>query len=400
MTAPQLPFPRPNPVDLAPLYAALREESPLSRVRTPAGDLLWLATRYEDARALFGDPRLGRSHPAPETAAKLSGAAVLSGPTGDHDQEQEDSRRLRKLLAPAFSAKRMRALGDHVRDLVESCLDDMQAAHDRSPGEPVDLHAHLAFPLPVLVICELLGVPYADRDHFRALSDRIGRLDDVDDSRAAMTEFTAYTSKLAEAKRAEPGADVISDLVQAQQAYPGFTDTDVANLATGLLFAGHETTAGRIDLGVLMLLSDLRRRDAFAADPDGRVNDTVEEILRLASPGGLGVPRYAREDIEISGQTIARGEGVLIAVGAANRDPSVFAEPDEFDPARGPNQHLGFGHGAHFCIGATLACTELRTVFPALVRRFPRLRLAVDLRDIAHRHDQLTGGVRSVPVTW
>jgi cytochrome P450 len=400
MTAPQLPFPRPNPIDLAPLYALLREEAPLTRVRTPAGDLLWLATRYDDARALFSDPRLGRSHPDPDNAAKLSGAAILSGPTGDYAQEQEDSQRLRKLLAPAFSAKRMRALGDHVRDIVEDCLDEMQAAHDRSPGEPVDLHAHLAFPLPVLVICELLGVPYTDREHFRALSDRIGRLDDVDDSRAAMAEFTAYTSELAAAKRAEPSADVISDLVQAQQAYPAFTDTDLAHLATGLLFAGHETTVGRIDLGVLMLLTDLHRRDAFTADPDGQVNDTVEEILRLASPGGLGIPRYAHEDVEISGQTIARGDGVLIAIGAANRDPSAFADAEEFDPARSPNQHLGFGHGAHFCIGATLARTELRTVFPALLRRFPGLRLTVDIRDIAYRSDQLTGGVHSVPVTW
>ncbi|MDI5964970.1 cytochrome P450 [Streptomyces sp. SL13] len=400
MTTPQLPFPRPNTLDLAPLYAVLRQESPLVQVRTPTGDLLWLATRYDDARALFGDPRLGRSHPEPENAAMLSGAAVLSGPIGEYDKERENSQRLRKLLAPAFSAKRMRALGDHVNELVEGCLDAMQAAHDRSPDEPVDLHAHLAFPLPVLVICELLGVPYADRDFFRDLSERIGRLDDVDDSRAAMSEFTAYTGELAAAKRAEPGADVISDLVQAQQAYPGFTDADLGKLAAGLLFAGHETTGGRIDLGVLMLLSDLRRRDAFTADPDGLVNDTVEEILRMSSPGGLGIPRYAREDIEISGQTIARGEGVLIAVGAANRDPLVFADADEFVPARSPNPHLGFGHGAHFCIGASLARTELRTVFPALFRRFPGLRLAVDVGDIAYRSDQLTGGVQSVPVIW
>jgi cytochrome P450 len=400
MTAPQLPFDRPNALDLAPLYAALRREAPLTRVRTPAGDTAWLATRHADARALFSDPRLGRSHPTPDTAARISDATIVSGPFTNYKTEKADSQRVRALLTPAFSARRMHALGDHVRELVDGCLDAMQAAQDRSPAEPVDLHEHLSFPLPMLVICELLGIPYADRDLFRDLSDRIGRLDGGDDTRTAMAEFTDYTRKLADAKRAQPTEDVISDLALAQRSSDTFTDENVAAIAAGLIFAGHETTAGRIDLGVVMLLSDFNRRASFEADPDGQVDDTVEEILRLAAPGGLGIPRYAHEDIEVSGQTIARGEAVIIAVGAANQDPSVFTNPEHFDPTRNPNPHIAFGLGAHFCVGASLARTELRTVFPALFRRFPDLRLAVDIDHIADRPDRLTGGVLALPVTW
>jgi pentalenolactone synthase len=189
-------------------------------------------------------------------------------------------------------------------------------------------------------------------------------------------------------------------LVLAQREDPTFTDEALAELAAGLLFAGHETTAGRIDLGVLRLLSDLDRRDALAADPDGLVAGTVEEILRMSAPGGLGLLRYAHADIELGEQTITRGEAVLIAANAANRDPEAFEEPDLFDPSRRPNTHLAFGHGGHFCIGASLARTELRVVFSTLFRRFPKLRLAIDIDDLVIRADRLTGGVTSVPVTW
>ncbi|GAA1317251.1 cytochrome P450 [Pseudonocardia xinjiangensis] len=398
--APQLPFDRPNVLDVAPLYAVLRAEAPITKVRTPAGDPAWLVTRYEEARALFGDSRLGRSHPNPSEAATVSDAAILSGPSGDYETEQADHARMRALLVPAFSAKRMRLLAGHVRDLVDGCLDAMEAARAADPERPVDLHATLSFPLPVLVICELLGVPFDDREYFHGLSDRVGRLDGGTDAAEAMAEFERYMGGLAEAKRANPGEDVVSDLVRAQQADPRFTDEMLARLSAGLLFAGHETTVGRIDLGVLLLLSDLDRRDAFAADPEGQAQRTIEEILRLSAPGGLGLLRYAHEDIEIGGVTIARGDAVLLSTAAANRDPSAFAEATEFDPARSPNPHLSFGHGPHFCIGASLARTELTAVFSALFRRFPGLRLAVEVDDLVVRADRLTGGVTEVPVTW
>jgi pentalenolactone synthase len=174
----------------------------------------------------------------------------------------------------------------------------------------------------------------------------------------------------------------------------------VARLAAGLIFAGHETTSTRIDLGTLLLLADLERRDRFVADPDGEVAATVEEILRITAPGGLGLLRYAHDDVEVGGVTIARGDAVIISSNAANRDGSVFADPADFDVDRSPNVHLAFGHGAHVCIGANLARTELRTVFPALLRRFPGLRLAVSVDDIEVHGNRLTGAVDEVPVIW
>ena len=397
---PQLPFDRQNVLTLAPMFARLREQAPVTRVRTPTGDPAWLVTTWRESRELLSNPLFGRSHPEPEQASRLSGAAVLSGPSGEFQTEQADHARMRKLLIPAFSANRMRRLGDHIQVLVDRCLDELQAAHDKAPDQPLNLHDYLGFPLPVLVICELLGVPYEDRDYFSDLSDRLGQTDDADDAQEAMDALAAYMGKLADLKRADPGQDVMSDLVRGQLDDPAFTDDDVAQLGAGLLFAGHETTANRIDVGVLFLLSDLARRDAFVADPDGLVHDTVEEILRLTSPGALGLLRYAHDDVELGGVTIKRGDAVIIALGAANRDESVFARPDEFDPSRRPNTHVAFAHGGFFCIGASLARTELRVAFSTLFKRLPTLRLAVDIDDIDLRSNRFTGGVTQVPVTW
>lgn len=397
---PRLPFTRPNAIAIAPEYEALRRQAPVSRVFTPAGDPAWLVTSYAEATELFRDRRFGRSHPVPERASRISDAAVQDGPSGDFESEEREHKRMRRMLVPAFSAPRMRALGNRIAELTDHCLDDMQAARDTHPGEPVDLIAFLAFPLPVLVICEMLGVPYADREHFRGLSERIGKMDSGGDAQQAMAEFNAYMTGLTDAKRADPQPDVISDLVAFQADDPTLTDYDLARTAITLLFAGHETTATRIATGTLFLLTDTARRDRFAADPDGEVQQTVEEILRMTATSSIGLLRYAHEDVTIGGIQIARGDAVLIASDAANRDASVFADPDEFDPRRTPNVHLGFGTGPHVCIGANLARTELRIVFPALFRRFPSLRLAVGLDEIPVRTNRIGGGVGRVPVLW
>lgn len=400
LAEPQLPFDRPNVLEIAPLYDVLRRQGPVVPVRTPAGDPAWLVTRYAEARELFGDPRLGRSHPAPEQAARVSEAAIMSGPSGDHETERDEHARMRRLLVPAFSARRMRLLGDHVGELVEGCLDALVAAHDAAPDGVVDLHEHLAFPVPVLVICELLGVPFADRSYFHGLSERVAAIRSGGDAEAAMAEFRTYMGRLAGAKRAEPGEDVVTDLVRAQDEDPSFTDEELTLIAAGLLFAGHETTVNRIDLGVLMLLAHPDRRDAFVADIPGRVQGTVEEVLRLSAPGGLALLRYAHDDVPVGEVTIRRGEAVLIASAAANRDARAFDDPEEFDPTRQPNPHVAFGHGAHFCIGASLARTELTAVFTRLFTRIPGLRLAVRPDELDVRTEQITGGVRAVPVTW
>ncbi|MGW4065177.1 cytochrome P450 [Amycolatopsis sp. NPDC004747] len=395
---PRLPFDRPNVLEIAPLFEVLRRRGPVVAVTTPAGDPAWLVTGFDQVRAAFTDPRFGRSHPAPEEASLLSDAVFLSRPQGDHETEHVQHERMRRLLVPAFSANRIRRLAGHIQELADGCFAAMERA--ARGGEPVDLHEHLSFPLPVLVICELLGVPYEDRELFRRLSDRMSRMDIGTGSDAALDEFAAYMSRLAAAKRRAPGQDVVSDMVRAQAADPTLGDDDLARLAAGLLFAGHETTANRIDLGVLYLLTDLARRDALAADPENRVHGVVEEILRMAAPSGLGVLRYAHEDVELGGVRIARGDALVLSIAAANRDETVFPAAETFDPERKPNSHVSFAYGGWFCIGASLARTELRVVFGSLFRRFPGLRLAVGVDELRIRANRVTGGVDRVPVLW
>jgi cytochrome P450 len=397
---PRLPFDRPNALDAPQLYEELRNQGPLVRVITPAGDPAWMVTTFEATRAVLADHRFGRSHPNPEQAARITQAAIMDGPNGDFETEERDHRRLRRLLAPAFAAPRMRRLSDRIAEFTTACLDNMESARRAAPDDPVDLHELLSFPIPVLVICELLGVPFEDRARFRDLSVRIADYDGGPDAQQAMAEFGGYMLGLAKAKLADPQPDVISDLAAAQAEDPAFTDADLALMATGLLFAGHETTATRISLGTLFLLSDPARRDRFVADPAGQVESTVEEILRLSSTGSTGLLRYAHEDVEIEGVTIQRGDAVLISIDSANRDEANFAEPATFDPTRKPNVHVAFGYGAHVCIGANLARTELRTVFPLLFTRFPTLQLAVPAADIKMRTHHLAGGVESMPVRW
>lgn len=391
----QLPFPvRNDPLELAPRYRELQRTRPLSRVRTRAGDVAWLACGYDVVKRLAEVPALGRSHPAPERAAKMSASAIQGGPTGDHDTEQESHRRMRRLLTPAFSAKRMNALRGRIGERVEAILDGL-----RTP--PVDLHAVLSMPLPVMVICELLGAPYQDYPLFRDWSDRMAAFTDAASSHAAQREFREYTADLLEAKRRDPGEDVFSDLANAADGRALPVD-ESANLAAGLLFAGHETTMTRIDLGTLLFLRNPRQREALRADP-ALVRGAVDEILRMSTGGGRGnggVVRYAASDIGVDSTTIGTGDAVLLAYGAANRDPAAFDRPDEFDITRAPNPHLGFGHGPHFCIGNSLARIELHEVFGRLFQRFPTLRLAVPDDELPVNTDKLTGGLAALPVTW
>jgi cytochrome P450 len=393
----RLPLPRPNVLDLAPLYEVLRREAPIAPVTTPAGDPAWLVTRYEEVRLLLGDKRFGRSHPAPEQASRLTSAAVLDGPTGEYETEEADHARMRRLLTPAFSAKRMRMLSEHMGQLVEGYLDQLVTSHDADGV--VDLHSGLAYPLPVAMICRLLGVPESDHELFSRLSERMANVTIGEEAHQAREEFFRYMVGLVETKRPQLGEDVISDLIRAQSEDPSFDYEQMVRLCVGLLFAGHETTVNRIGLGVLFLLTDRSRWESLVADPDGRVDAVIEEIMRLGAPGDLGLLRYAHEDATIAGVTIHRGDALVLSINAANRDTSVYSDAEAFDPDRPERTHLGFGHGAHFCIGASLARTELRVVFRALAQRLPDLRLAKELDQLEVRAT-LTGGVAELPVTW
>ena len=401
-TALKLPFPRESVLEIAPLYQLLREEGrPIVKVTTPAGDPAWLVVAHEEAKIAFSDRRFGYYvHKDPPKASRLTDAALHAAPMGGIDFEVE-SGRLRKLFTPSLAPKRTRLLHDWIVELTEGCLDDMQAAHDANPGEPVDYHALLGYKLPVLVICALLGVPEKDRDYVFELSDRMGVYTSGQDPFIAMAELEAYMKEFLVWKRDHLGEDMISDMIRAQDQDPGFFQTfPLEYYATSFVFPGHETTVARMDIGLLYLLADTSRRDWLKEDPEGRIDQVVEEVVRLTSAHQLGLMRYALEDVELGGVTIKEGDLVVISEASANRDPKLYENPEVFDPTRNSKGHLAFGHGAHICIGQNLARTELRIVFLALLRRFPDLQLAVDLDSLRLNDDRIGGGVLSIPVTW
>ena len=388
---PQLPFATTALLEPPPQALELQAEGPIVRIRTQVGDEAWLVTRYDEVRELFADPRLGRSHPNPERAARVTNSVLVGGATADDDEDTNHAM-MRAMLMPAFSPRRMRVMRPHVEQIVNTIIDDMLA-----DGGPIDLHERLSMPLPVLVICALLGVPYEDRDDFRAWSDAVGDTVDGARSAAAWGQLTTYMQGLIHRKRTEPGDDLISDLIA--EYGDKVADEHLSALSAGLLFAGHETTMVRIDIGTVLFLTNPAQREAFLQDPKLAAT-AVEEVLRRSMTGGGGLLRYAREDLEIAGVTVRAGDAVLLGAGAANHDERVFADAVQFDIARPANQHLTFGHGARYCIGANLARLELQIVFDALLRRIPTLRLAVPVDELKLRVNQLGGGLVALPVTW
>ncbi|MBO4164313.1 MULTISPECIES: cytochrome P450 [Micromonospora] len=393
---PALPFER-DQFDvngIAPLFRELRDTQPIVRVRTSAGDEAWLVTRYEEVKTLLNDPRLGRSHPEPAKAARVANAAVLTGPLGTPDKEVAARQRFRRLIGPSFAARRVEKLRGQVQEIVDQLLDDLAA----SP-QPADFHEALSFPLPVLVICQLLGVPTEDRTEFRHYSAGATALDDPAAAKAAWERLVAYMYRLIDIKRAEPGEDVFSDLLAVAEQ-ENLTDDEIARMGAGLLFAGHETTVTRLDLGTLLLLTHPDQREKLQNDLS-LVPSAVEEMLRMVAPSTQDVlPRYAHQDITVCGTDVPAGDLVLLAFTATNRDPDVFVDPDRFDITRDSDRHIAFGHGPRFCIGSSLARAELQCLFATLLVRFPNLQLAVPPAELEFRDFTLTGGVTSLPVTW
>jgi cytochrome P450 len=392
---PRLPFPPGEQLfGTSPWFRELRLGGPVVRVRTPAGDEAWLVIGLTESKALYQDERVGRSHPEPEKAARISHAAIAGGPAGSYETERADHARMRRLLGPSFSARRMERLRVHVQELVAGLEDDLAA---RTP--PADLHESLSFPLPVLVICELLGVPFEDREEFRGWSAGAADARDAKASRVALEQLYGYMHRLMSLKRREPGEDVMSDLVAAGPG-EGMSDTAIAQLGAGLLFAGHETTVARIDLGTVLLLTHPEQLAALRRDP-GLLAGAVEEILRYVVPSPLGlVPRYAHTDLTVAGTHIRAGEAVLLDFTAANRDPAAYPDPDAFDITRPPSAHITFGYGPYFCLGASLARVELQSVFSTIFDRLPTLQLAVPAGQLHLRDHSMTGGLSALPVTW
>lgn len=381
-------------------WAELRQKCPVARVTLPSGDEAALLTRYEDVKTALSDPRLSREGLASPDAARVSAgdsADIFNSPMAKA-LNAEGHDRWRRMVGKWFTAKRMSALRPSMEAMTDRLIDEML-----EHGRPADLVTHLAFPLPVFVICTMLGVPESDRDRFKSWSDTFLNMTRYTraETEAAHQDFAGYMSHLIDGKRAEPGDDLLSLLMDGADA-EGEPMSEAGLVATGqaLLLAGHETTAGFISMMTAHLLSDRRRWERLLADPS-LTRKAVEEVLRFDPNGsGFGMLRYVHEDTELSGGVVPRGTTVVCSMAAANRDESAWEGADEMDLGRSPNPHLAFGAGPHSCLGQPLARTELQAVLTVLLRRLPTLDLAVDAQDLRRHEGLLTSPLRELPVTW
>ena len=373
----------------------------IQQVSDTQGRLAWLISGHQRVRDLLADPRLSRSHPNPGHPVRLTQPGWFGGPIPDPDGELADLQRMRKLLTPALSARRMENLRPRIRAIVDGLLDDLKRT-----GPPADFHSLVAYPLTALVVCDLLGVPEQDRADFLRWQLEAKQVSRPAVARGGLQSLWRYLGTLIERKRWVPSDDVIADLLRAAELDPALTDDGIAHLAAGLLFAGHAPVVAIIDRGVLLLLTHDDQREALQRQP-ALASSAVEEIFRFASPverqratrrGGL--TRYAAVDIDVDGVTIRAGDTVLFAVQEANEDEAVFPDSKRFDITRERVPHLSLSHGAHFCLGAHLARLTLQYLFVRLFERFPTLRLAVPLEDIHPVRDAVAGAVSQLPVTW
>jgi cytochrome P450 len=386
----QLPFEQAHPLQFAPLLRELLAKGAVHRVRTPVGDPAWLVTRYSVILRLLADDRLGGSHPDPDAAARMGESVLYGGPTDNADSEDADHARWRALFQPQFTPKQLRALRPKVESLTAGLLDDLAAQ-----GPPGDLHAAVAVPLPLLVICELLGVPHRDREQFRTWTTEAADIRDRACSERGINQLFAYARQLIVSKRRKPGDDVISRWCATE----GLSDGEIADLLVALLWAGHHTAVVQIGHSVLVLLANPEQWRAIADNPALAPN-AVEETLRASHTSDSVIVRYARTDLEIDRTAIKAGDLVLLSHAAAHHDPSAFADPDRVDITRPAPKHLAFGHGARHCIGAPLARIELNSVVSQLVSRFPTMQLAVDVDELRMNTDLLFGGLAELPVRW
>lgn len=391
---PRLPFPRANVLDLPAMYATLRTESPITRVRTPNGDVAWLVTRYDDIKSLLCDERLGVSHPDPARAPKHT-ASKMSGPVKGVATEREDHARTRRVLIRSLSARRLRHLKPRVQRLIDHGLDAL-VQH----GAPADMHTQFSYPVTTAVICDCLGVPTEERHEFQALVDQTSSMYDQHLAQAGFGSLMAYIARLVEWKQHHPQEDVITDLIVSSRERDELTPEEVVRVSMGLLFAGTQSTASRIDIGTVLFLCHPDQLAAIQNKPS-LIPQAVDEILRKATPNPAGaLRRYAKQDIDFRGVHISSGDLLLVGPQTANHDPDAFPEPDEFNIARDSVHHIAFGYGRRFCLGAGLARLLLETAFSTLFVRLPTLRLAVPLQDLRLRDDLLTGGMAELPITW
>lgn len=379
------------PFDPPDRLAPLRAERPLRPLRYPDGHLGRLATGHSTVRTIMADPRFSARYelmhlPMPGVAPE----EIPPARTGDFlGMDAPAHTRYRRLLTGRFTVRRMRRLTERVEEITAGHLDAMERH-----GPTTDLVTAYAHPVPAQVMCELLGVPYADRERFTGqVATVFDQRTSGEEKNAAFAAVDAYLTELVAAKRARPTDDLLSDLTSSD-----LDEEELVGVGGLLLAAGLDTTANMIGLGTFALLSNPDQLAALRADP-ALAEPAVEELLRYLTVADPTL-RVALQDVEVEGEVIRAGETVTLSLQAANRDPAKFPDPDRLDLHRTATGHVAFGHGAHQCLGQQLARVELQVALPALLRRFPTLRLAVDPADVPLREHNNIYGVQSLPVTW
>jgi len=398
--APELPplHMRRNAFNPTPELRKIRETDGVRTATNAFGMTVYLVTRYEDIKDVLSDhERFSNARPpgfvvpgAPAVAEDEQASARAGNLLGLDPPEHQ---RLRRMLTPEFTIRRMKRLGRRIVEIVDAQLDAME-----KPGPPTDLVASFALPIPSLVICELLGVPYDDRDDFQRRSAR--QLDlsiPIAERLELVRRGREYMGSLVERARRQPGDDILGMLVREHGTE--LTDNELIGVAGLLLLAGHETTSNMLGLGTLALLRHPDQLVSVRDDPDA-IGPAVEELLRWLSIVHSAIPRITTTDVEIAGVPIPAGQLVFVSLPSGNRDPDFIDSPEVLDIGRGAPGHLAFGHGVHHCLGAPLARMEMRIAFPALLRRFPTLALAEDFSDVAFRSFHFIYGLKSLEVTW
>jgi cytochrome P450 len=382
-----------------PAVMELGAARPLSRVKIWDGSTPWLITGYEEVRTLFSDSRVSVDDRRPGFPHWNEGmlSTVHKRPRSVFTSDAEEHTRFRRMLSKPFTFKRVEGLRPVIQQITDEHIDAMLAG-----PQPGDIVTALALPVPSLVISQLLGVPYEDADMFQHHANiGLARYATGEDTVKGAMNLNKYLAQLVEAKMENPAEDAVSDLAERVKAGE-LSVKEAAQLGTGLLIAGHETTANMISLGVLALLQYPDQAAVLRDTEDPKVvANAVEELLRYLSIIQNGQRRVAAEDIEIAGEVIRAGEGIIIDLAPANWDAKAFAEPERLYLHRsGAGQHVAFGYGRHQCVGQQLARAELQIVFHTLLRRVPTLEVAVPIEDVPFKHDRLAYGVYELPVTW
>ncbi|MGH3358322.1 MAG: cytochrome P450 [Nocardioidaceae bacterium] len=377
-----------NGVDPVAELGEAREQAPISKLDLPFGLNAWLVTGHAEARAVLTD---GTSYST--DIRHLLGQAAKDETGGLGFTDPPDHTRLRKILTPEFTMRRLARLEPTIQQIVDDRLDAVEKA-----GPGADLAELFAFPIPFLVICELLGLGEEGRDEFQQLG--VARFDvskGGPDAFGAIAESRAFIRSAVLEQRQNPGDGLLGMIIRDHGE--DIDDEELAGLADGVFTGGYETTAAMLALGTMVLLRDRHHFDAVANDA-ATVHRTVEELLRYLAVVQVAFPRFAHEDMELFGHQITAGDVMLVSLSGANRDGVLGDDMDGFDPTRDPAPHFTFGHGIHRCIGAELARMELRAAYPSLARRFPTLRLAVPPSELEFRKLSIVYGIESLPVTW